>query len=214
MFTFKRPDDDAVNRFIEVQKALPLSYSGEGLTREGEAPPGVHVHHRRVCVGRGEATFERACEAVRRWSMFEMPWVRLVSPQTPLEVGQVVAVVSGLGLWSVNACRIVYTLDDVTVEPETGAQVRRYGFGYGSLPKHLLRGEERFMVTWDQGDDSVTYDLYAFSWPGHWLTKIGLPLVRQVQWRFGTASLAAMRRAVEAPSVQPAGSVMSAATAE
>ena len=38
-------------------------------------------------------------------------------------------------------------------------------------------------------DGTVWYDLYAFSRPGHWLTRIGYPATRQLQWKFGRDSL-------------------------
>jgi uncharacterized protein (UPF0548 family) len=63
------------------------------------------------------------------------------------------------------------------------------------LPGHVERGEERFLV--EQTDDnSVWYDIVAFSRPRHLLTKIGYLLVRRLQRRFGRQSAVAMVRAV------------------
>ena len=90
-----------------------------------------------------------------------------------------------LGIWSLNAARLVFVVD----EP------RRFGFAYGTQPGHVERGEERFLVE-IADDDSVWYDILAFSQPKHVLTKIGYPLVRRLQKRFGRESAAAMRRAV------------------
>jgi hypothetical protein len=47
-------------------------------------------------------------------------------------------------------------------------------------------------------DDTVWYDLLAFSRPGHWLIWLGYPCIRRLQRRFALASLAAMVRAVGA----------------
>ena len=88
-----------------------------------------------------------------------------------------------------NACRIVAVFGD------EGA-VSRFGFAYGTLPDHVGTGEERFLVEWDRGDDAVWYDILAFSRPNHVLTRLGYPVVRRLQKRFGRDSAAAMLRAV------------------
>jgi uncharacterized protein (UPF0548 family) len=43
------------------------------------------------------------------------------------------------GVWSLNACRIAYVIEEVP-------SLRRYGFAFGTLPGHVERGEERFTV--------------------------------------------------------------------
>jgi hypothetical protein len=62
-------------------------------------------------------------------------------PDTPILAGQAVAVVACLfGLWWLNACRIVYVVDEQ-------GPVQRFGFAYGTLPDHAESGEERFTVS-------------------------------------------------------------------
>jgi uncharacterized protein (UPF0548 family) len=126
--------------------------------------------------------------------MFRMPWVRLFGPTASIETGATVALAARtMGFWTVNACRIVYTLDE-------GGPVETFGFAYGALPHHVERGEERFTVQWDHADDSVRYDLWSFSKPGHLLIRLGEPLVRRLQQRFAEASMAAMVAACESPT--------------
>ena len=93
------------------------------------------------------------------------------------------------GFYILNACRIVYTID------ETTADYTRFGFAYGTLPGHIEEGEERFLVEWRHADDSVWYDILAFSQPRHWLVRLGYPVARRFQKRFGRDSKAAMARA-------------------
>ncbi len=95
------------------------------------------------------------------------------------------------GLWWLNACRIV------AVFGGEGA-ASRFGFAYGTLPDHVGTGEERFLVEWDRGNDSVWYDILAFSRPRQLLARLGYPVMRRKQRRFGRDSAAAMRRAVAA----------------
>ena len=44
-----------------------------------------------------------------------------------------------LGMWTLNAARVVFVID------EPG----RFGFAYGTLPRHVESGEERFLVERD-----------------------------------------------------------------
>ena len=105
--------------------------------------------------------------------------------------GEVVAVIAHkIGLWWLNACRIVYVVD----EP---GPIRRFGFAYGTLPDHAGTGEERFLVEWDRASGEVWYDILAFSRPHQILTRLGYSYMRRVQEQFGKESAAAMVRAVQ-----------------
>jgi len=118
--------------------------------------------------------------------MFNVPWVRIYWPSTPLETGADVAVsVSHFGFYSLNACRIVYVIDE-------DKPIKRFGFAYGTLAEHAETGEERFSVEWNLAKDEVWYDIFAFSRPQKKLAKLGYPLSRMLQRRFAAASMAAM----------------------
>jgi uncharacterized protein (UPF0548 family) len=121
---------------------------------------------------------------------FSLGWVQAWSPQPPLRVGVPVAVVAcNLGLWWLNACRVVYVVD------ETGP-IERFGFAYGTLPDHAESGEERFLIEWNKTDGSVWYDILAFSRPRKLIIRLGYPWMRRMQKRFARDSAAAMVRAV------------------
>jgi len=189
MLTLRRPTGDQIGAFLAAQAVGPFSYAAVGGTRAGACPPGFNVDHNRIQLGSGEAVFVRAVAALQRWAMFDLEWVTLCWPSAPITVGQTVGVLVPLyGLWSLNACRIVYTF-------ETTDDVRRVGFAYGTLADHMASGEERFTVEWRSDDDSVWYDLFACSRPRHPLARLALPLSRALQRRFARNSLQAMRRA-------------------
>jgi uncharacterized protein (UPF0548 family) len=108
-----------------------------------------------------------------------------------LEAGTTVAVLAKVfGFWSLNAARIVYVID------ERDTDKARFGFAYGTLPDHVERGEERFTVEWG-ADDSVWYDICAFSRPKHPLARLGFPMTRMLQKRFVRDSLAVMLLAAD-----------------
>jgi uncharacterized protein (UPF0548 family) len=188
VLSVRRPSDAEIDAFLQSQKNASFSYSSVGTTA-GVMPSGYNVDRNRVQLGSGEAVFERAVAAMRRWEMFNIGWVSLCWPRTPIDIGREVAILIPLyELWSLNACRIVYVVDEDT-------DVRRFGFAYGTLADHMETGEERFTVEWRRADDSVWYGILAFSRPRHPLARLGDPLSRKLQKRFALDSLEAMRRA-------------------
>jgi uncharacterized protein (UPF0548 family) len=190
MFLLRKPSTAAIETFLSVQQHETFSYSQVGASR-GQPPAGFDVDHNRVRLGSGEAAFARAVAAIRSWRMFNPEWCRIYPPDAPVEVGITVAVIiSHFGFWSLNACRIVYVLE------EQGS-VEKYGFAYGTLPEHGETGEERFSVEWNREDDSVWYDLSAFSRPHYPMAGIGYPVGRMLQRRFAVESKTAMVRAVK-----------------
>jgi uncharacterized protein (UPF0548 family) len=191
MLLWRRPSEDDIRAFIAAQARLPFSYPDVGATR-GDPPAGYTVDRNRVRLGSGRAVFERAAAALRRWQMFAIDGVELCWPSAPITVGTTVAVLAGSHrLWSLNACRIVYLID------EPGPPMR-CGFAYGTLPEHAVRGEERFAIEWSPASDEVYYDLRAFSRPSTPLLGAVRPLLRGAQRRFARRSLEAMRQAARA----------------
>ncbi len=185
MFLLTKPSDEVITKFISDQRELPLSYPEVGAT-QGETPAGYTIDHNRVLLGSGQEVFDRAIAALRGWKHFDLGWARAVPTSTPLAVGEVVAIVtSHFGFWSLNACRIVYLIDE-------NGSVRKFGFAYGALSSHVERGEERFTIEWHEEDDSVWYDILAFSRPNQLVVQIGLPVTRMLQKRFARDSKAAM----------------------
>jgi uncharacterized protein (UPF0548 family) len=156
----------------------------------GATPAGYVVDLTRVELGKGQRVFERAKAGLESWEQFRLGWLEAWPGDTPIEAGRAVAVVAHvIGAWWLNACRIVYVVDEQR-------PIRRFGFAYGTLPGHIEAGEERFLLEWDPANDTVSYDIRAFSRPRHVLARLGYPLVRRMQKQFGRDSAAAMRRHV------------------
>lgn len=162
-----------------------MTYAEVGATA-GDLPDGYNHHQVQIELDRGEAAFRAAQTALRHWTQFETGWTDLYWPQTPLETGRTVAVAAHLGgLRFLNACRIVYVID----------QPRRFGLAYGTLPVHAETGEERFEVVW-RCDDVVQYEVRAFFRPRHALVRAGWLVLHGLMNRFRRDSAKAMRRAV------------------
>jgi uncharacterized protein (UPF0548 family) len=194
MISLRRPSDATIRDFLAAQAKLDFTYLEVGATAT-TPPSGYVVDHTRIKLGEGEEVFSAAQAALERWDQFRLGWVMARTQEGPIQTGEGVAVVARLfGLWWLNACRVVYVVE------ERGA-IRRFGFANGTLPDHAGAGEERFLVEWDQGSGEVTYDVLAFSRPHQWLARLGYSYMRRVQRRFGRESAAAMMRAVKKGSV-------------
>lgn len=189
-FYLMRPTTVAITHFLQAQSVQPFAYPAVGATQT-TPPAGYTVDHNCVQLGSGAGCYEAACAALQRWEMFNLGWLHLCWPATPVATASTVGVLAQVcGVYILNACRIVYTIDEAT------ADYSRFGFAYGTLPSHIEQGEERFLIEWRHADDSVWYDILAFSQPRHWLVRLGYPVARLFQKRFGRDSKAAMWRAI------------------
>ncbi|MDP6468693.1 MAG: DUF1990 domain-containing protein, partial [Pirellulaceae bacterium] len=166
MLLLHRPSEAEIIQHLLAQQDAPFSYLDVGASNR-ELPTGFNVDHHRARLGVGESAFERARIALTQWKMYPSPFVELYFSDRPLIRGTIVAAMINVGpIWSLNPCRIIHTIDD-----EMPAGVRRFGFAVGTLTDHAECGEERFLVEWHRRDDSVWYDLLAFSRPRHLLAR-------------------------------------------
>ena len=187
MLSLRKPTAQSIRGFLGAQARLSFTYAAVGATSD-RPPADYRLDHTRLKLGEGEAVFQAAQRALQQWEQFRLGWLEAWPPETPIQTGEVVAVVArALGVWWLNACRIVYVVDE-------SGPIDRFGFAYGTLPAHAGTGEERFLVEWDHADNHVWYDILAFSRPSQLLTRLGYPLVRRMQQRFGRESAAAMLR--------------------
>jgi uncharacterized protein (UPF0548 family) len=186
VLALRKPSAEKIANFLAAQAMLDLTYSAVGATATTQ-PPGYVVDHTRIALGKGQDIFLAARAALECWEQFHLTWVEAVPATTPIKEGAVVAVLAhSLGLWWLNACRIVYVV----------AEENRFGFAYGTLPDHMASGEERFLIEWDRNDGNVWYDILPFSRPHGLLARLGYPWMRRVQKRFAQESAAALRKAV------------------
>jgi uncharacterized protein (UPF0548 family) len=191
MLFLGKPSEETIRQFVNRQKSLTVSYSEVGLTKEGVCPPGYGVDRVREEIGSGADTFAKAVAVFEKWEQFDVNWVEIYPRNTVIKPGSVLAVLAWHGcVWSLNACRIVYVID------EQGA-VAKFGFGYGTLPDHAETGEERFLLEWDRGTDMVSYEILAFSNPNHLWGWLAYPIVRYIQNRFRRDSKCVMKRKVK-----------------
>src|SRR5437879_2518163 len=127
MFLVSEPSTQQIQKFISAQTSSKFSYTHLGTSLNEKIPPRYNVDHNRIRLGAGEEIWDRAVKAIQAWRMFDMPWVQLCWPDAPIQVGTNVAVlIDHFGFCSLNAARIVYTIQEE-------GEIRRYGFAYGTL---------------------------------------------------------------------------------
>jgi uncharacterized protein (UPF0548 family) len=182
MPSIRRPSPKQIAEFIEGLKDLSLSYHATGIAKAD--PPGFKVDEVSAVIGHGRPAFERAKLALTKWQQFDLGWVELfprgasIAPETNVAV-----LARHLGCWSLNGCRVVYTIN----EPN------KFGLAYGTLTKHAECGEEIFEVSINAREE-VIYRIRAVSKPRAAFARIGYPFTRMFQARFRRDSIQAMRR--------------------
>jgi uncharacterized protein (UPF0548 family) len=182
IFTGLRPNQKKLEALLRAAQKSEFSYPeiGQSVTMK-EIPSKEYNIDRYHCVlGKGEQVFERAKEALQQWIHFDLGWVRIDAPM-PSEGLTVPVCIRVFGFWTVNFCRVVYSQEEL-------GQIRRWRFAYGTLEQHAEEGEERFTIEFNQQTEEVTYEIVAFSRPRHILSRIGYPLTRMLQKRFGKQS--------------------------
>jgi uncharacterized protein (UPF0548 family) len=189
MVLLRRPSTEMLAEFLALQSKLSFTYPSVGATAT-ELPAGYDADHTQIKLGEGEQVFTSAKAALLRWDHCRLGWVEAWSPKTTIDKGDVVVVLARMvGVWWLNASRIVYLVDEEK-------PLHRFGFAYGTLPGHAETGEERFLVEWNPASGEVSYDILAFSRPHLLLTRLGYPFVRRVQKRFRTESATKMLKVV------------------
>ena len=183
LLSVARPTPAQVHGVVLAQASGQLTYPDVGATR-GPMPHGWSHDASDEVLGRGMATFDRAVHAMRSWSQFDLTWVFPQDRAVPIEEGRLFGFLAHTyGVWSVNVCRIVYVIDE---RDDRGA---RFGFAYGTVGAHSVRGEERFLIEWDRETDQVRFEIRKFSKPAIALLRLLGPLTRRVQRRFTVQAL-------------------------
>ncbi len=173
MFSLRPPGARTVDALLDEQRGEGFSYPHVGATGGADLPDGYrHVLHD-VDLGHGQEVYARAAEGLRRWQAHVGAGVSLRPPDAPVEEGlTVVLTVPVAPIHVTVACRVVYVVD------EPG----RWAFAYGTLPHHLIEGEEAFAVERD-GEGTVRFAISAFLRPRGPLMRAVGPVVELLDHR-------------------------------
>lgn len=189
-FRLVRPSAMEIDVVMRSMTHCEFDYPWVGAT-SGEMPPEWRRSDQALLVGRGAESWARAVAALHRWRQFDLSWVQAHDEHTPIDAGTLFAFVSRqFGVWSVNVCRIVEVID------EQNETLWRFGVTYGTVGRHLVRGEESFVLEWDRESDCVYFRIRKFSKPGHPLVALFSPLADRAQQRFTREALDRLRQEV------------------
>jgi uncharacterized protein (UPF0548 family) len=155
---------------------LGLTYPEVGATRTGDLPAGYrHLE----LTAELDAPLAAAAEIVMTFGLQARcglhPDASRATPGTAFTLRYL-----GIRL----PCQVVWT-------EETPELV---GFGYGTRPGHLERGEASFLLE-PLGADRTKFTVRSFSVPGTLLTRLGAPVTRYLQTRANQRYLTVMRDA-------------------
>lgn len=182
MFAVREPSPARLDALLDDQSGRSFSYPHVGATADA-LPKGYRRVRQTVDLGYGTAVFDRAAEGLRRWQAHRRSGVVVHPPDAGVEEGRTVilAVPVAFG-WVTSACRVVY----VTEGPS------RLTFAYGTLPRHVVSGEEAFAVERDDVG-RVRFTITAFVRPRPFVLRPVGPLVSAVDQRLVRRYLQGLR---------------------
>ena len=191
VFRLGKPSQAWIDGQLEAARGLgassPSLLSLEGGRTSGRLPFGFAHDRSSSVIAHGEAGFAAARSAFGQWGQFDLGWVRVANPLTPVARGRYVGVeAQTAGLWSLNISRIMETVDTAT----------RFGFLYATTRMQVEEGEERFVLELDGASGQVWYLIEAVSRPRTALTRVGWPFARVMQHQFARDSHVHMRYVV------------------
>lgn len=173
---------------VRTLRMAPLTYAEVGATA-GTPPAGYHHQDVSAVVGTGAAQFEAAAEALMTWRMHESAGLRAQVSDLRVRPGSVAVLRLGLGFGRL-ALRIPVRVLKVVDEE------RRRGFVYGTLPGHPEEGEESFLLELAE-DDTIFFELVAFSRGARWFSTLGAPLAHAGQCLVTERYVSAVRDAAQ-----------------
>ncbi len=195
MFFPSKPDAESIARILDSCQPHALAYPNVGATLLSniQVPKGYRFTEHTCQLGNGDHVFQQACDNLRKWKIFDLPWLTFYHQAPEIEKDTTVGIlIRNFGIWSFNPCKIIDIIDGQ-------AETRQFGFSYGTLPQHAVNGEERFLIEQDN-DGNVSLGIVAFSRPRHILAYLGYPVLRYQQSRFAPQASAQFRASLQLTS--------------
>ena len=176
-----------MERLVDSLRQAQPTYADVGATLVGGQPEGYHHDHYETVLGHGFETFGRTVKGLKAWEAHRGPGIRVFPDGQVIRTGATVVVTLGTALVALAApCRIISVIDEQT----------RWGFAYGTLPGHPEQGEEAFVVS-IAPDESVRFEIVAFSRPADPLVRLSGPIGRGIQKGGTNGYLRSLRRYVD-----------------
>lgn len=165
-----------------------FNYAEPGITGRNDVPRGYHRTLRRERLGNGELNLRQAWAALSTGHMHRGSGLGLYPDQGALDAGSTfISYVAWGPLALLSPCRVVAVFE----EP------MRAGITYGTLPGHVLHGEEEFVVELETGG-AVWLTTTTVSKPTAIYARLCAPLTRWAQAYVATRFARALQAAIRA----------------
>jgi uncharacterized protein (UPF0548 family) len=143
------------------------------------------VNNKRVVIGKGRDAYRKASKIVLNMEMLNaLRWGSIARPlnaqglptQNALQKGDIFGtlILCYRILWTLNPCRVVSVVNTSNL-----AQI-----GFSTLHGHLLSGDERFCVLYNDETEEVSFDMFSFSKGCGILGALSMPMIRPIQKHF------------------------------
>jgi len=177
-----------MERLVASLRDARPTYFDIGASMVFLQPEDFHHHRYQIVLGRGTEAFYRAVSGLKGWKAHTALGIRVFPQDEEIRTGATVVVTLGAPFLALAApCRIVGVINEQT----------RWGFAYGTLPGHPEEGEEAFVVSISP-DETVLFEIVAFSRPGDPLVRLAGPFGRAIQKRGTNGYLRALQHYVTA----------------
>jgi uncharacterized protein (UPF0548 family) len=170
-FWLRRPNEQQLKSVLSAQSKFPVTCATFDMSDQAHAPRGFKETGGSVLLGHGQSVLDGAVQNIKHWRVHEHAGLNVTPHGTEVNESDDVMLLKKLLIGYVTvSCRVL----SITQSRD------QWGFTYGTLPHHVERGEELFMVA-RASDGAVTFTVRAMSRPGHFLTKVGAPVARLIQ---------------------------------
>jgi uncharacterized protein (UPF0548 family) len=155
----RRPSPSELKRLLARATLDSLTYDEVGATERDTLPHGYRHMEAERRIGDPEV-FARAVTGLRTWATHEGSGISILPTGQSVTPGSTFLSVASIGpLKIVAPCRITRITDG----PDS------FGFTYGTLPGHPVRGEEAFLV--ERRANGTFFRITAFSTPSQLRTR-------------------------------------------
>jgi len=199
-------DRQNAQAYLRSMAKEPFNHEYVGSSKSSDSRPcSSFIDLRRSTqVGVGRADFERASKLMFSFAMInDLKWAEVIFPSN-VAVGDTIGTLVKCYklVWSLNPCRITSVRREKRVSE----------VAFSTLSGHLIAGEERFRVTYDENDQSVIFSMYSFTkgatigpgilgMAGGIVGKVAMPFIRPLQRSFFASQESAMMSLMRTGSI-------------
>jgi uncharacterized protein (UPF0548 family) len=170
----------------DEQSRRAVTYKPIGIASSNCNLTGYRRDRAELSLGAGTAIFNIAFDSLVNWRAHTGAGFTIFPASIPVREGDTVVLHRSFPFGYLTlCCRVLYMIDEVD----------RRGFAYGTLPMHLERGEQVFIIERD-ANGANRFVIESLSRPAHSITRVLYPITRLIQKRVAKAYLLALTSSI------------------